>query len=61
MNERGCGALGEVGKLGGHLLSFMQGEKLQLVDLWLSSDICFSKPGNKSQEVSLEIFKLQAP
>ena len=45
--ERGCGALGEVGTLGAKAVSWIQGQRFML---W-SGSVCFTKPGNSEKEV----------
>ena len=49
--ERGCGAFGEVGKIGGQFVDWMQGGEMNVKRLWESS-ACFTKPGARGKEVT---------
>ena len=44
--ERGCGALGAAGTLGGKFVNWIQGQPFLL---WEGS-VCFTKPGDSSSE-----------
>ena len=50
--KRGCGAFGEVGKIGGQLVDWLQGGEMTLNRVWENS-ACFTKPGAKDKEVTL--------
>ena len=52
VEDRECGALGEVGKFGSQALGWLQGEKFDLGKVWLNS-ACFTKPGAGDKEVTL--------
>ena len=48
--KRGCGAFGEVGKIGGQLVDWLQGGEMTLNRVWENS-ACFTKPGARDKEV----------
>ena len=51
--KRGCGAFGEVGKIGGQVVDWLQGGQLRLKRIWENS-ACFTKPGAKDTEVNFQ-------
>jgi len=52
VEERECGALGEIGKIGSQVVDWLQGGEFTINRLWENS-ACFTKPGAKDKEICI--------